>query len=82
MRVRRTPPQQICAGHRLARLAIPSESAITICLGILSRGNFLKGYARFTEVLDSRGEAATAGGGGDDDDDDRTPISTYLSWFM
>lgn len=66
------------------RLAIPSESAITICLGILSRSNFLKGYARFTEVLDSRGEAAAAAGGGDDDDDDDgyTPISTYLSWFM
>lgn len=31
MRVRRTPPQQICAGHGLTRLAIPSESAITIC---------------------------------------------------
>lgn len=29
-------------------------------------------------VLDSRGEAATAGGGGDDDDG-HTPISTYLS---
>lgn len=50
------------------RLAIPSESAITICLGILSRGNFLKGYARSTEVLDSRGA------GGDDDDDGHTPI--------
>lgn len=46
MRVRRTPPQKICAGHGLTRLAIPFESAITICLGILSRGNFLKGYAR------------------------------------
>lgn len=39
----------------------------------------MKGYARFTEVLDSRGEAAAAGGG--DDDDGHTPISTYLSWF-
>lgn len=59
------------------RLAIPSESAITICLGILSRGNFLKGYARSTEVLDSRGEAAAAAaaaGGDDDDDDGHTPI--------
>lgn len=45
-------------------------------LGILSRSNFLKGYARFTEVLDSRGEvaAAAAGGGDDDDDDGHTPI--------
>lgn len=63
------------------RLAIPYESAITICLGILSRGNFLKGYARFTEVLESRGEAAAAAAGGGDDDG-YTPISTYLSWFM
>lgn len=61
------------------RLAIPSESAITICWVSFSRSNFLKGYARITEVLDSRGEAAAAAGGGDDDDDDddgHTPIST------
>lgn len=62
------------------RLAIPFESAVTICWVSFSRSNFLKGYARFTEVLDSSGEAAAAAGGGDDDDDDgHTPISTYLS---